>query len=39
MNRYAQPEQVDPIPPIVLLVGDDPDSRDMYAALLESSGF
>ena len=39
MTRYHQPEQLNEIPPIVLLVGDDPDARDMYTALLETSGF
>lgn len=39
MTRYQQAEQLNEIPPIVLLVGDDPDARDMYTALLESSGF
>jgi DNA-binding response OmpR family regulator len=39
MTIYPQPEQLNEIPAIVLLVGDDPDAREMYTVLLESSGF
>jgi DNA-binding response OmpR family regulator len=39
MTGYPQSEQLNELPPIVLLVGDDPDAREMYTVLLESSGF
>jgi DNA-binding response OmpR family regulator len=39
MTTYPQPEQLNEIPPIVLLVGTDQDAREMFTVLLESSGF
>jgi hypothetical protein len=36
MTGYPQSEQLNELPPIVLLVGDDPDAREMYTVLLES---
>lgn len=38
LQTFLPPGDLNSVPPIILLVEDDPDTRDMYSLFLESSG-
>ena len=38
MGLETRPQEPTTVPPIILLIEEDADTRDMYSLLLESSG-